>query len=91
MKNNIIMKNKKDLIRYFCSECDFFTNNRYNYEKHIITEKHDLILTDQHLQDACHITDLYFFSLFKWCVVVKILNPDHSIVNICDFSTYTSM
>ena len=34
------MKNKKNSIQYFCSECNFITNNKYNYDKHIVTEKH---------------------------------------------------
>ena len=34
------MKNSGAQMEYTCIHCKFFTNNRYNYEKHIETEKH---------------------------------------------------
>jgi hypothetical protein len=34
------MNDKNKVVHYFCANCDFITNNRYNYEKHNNTEKH---------------------------------------------------
>ena len=34
------MDNKKSQTKFICEECNFFSNNKTDYDRHISTQKH---------------------------------------------------
>ena len=49
MENNFLSKNAN---KYVCNYCDFITSNKYNFNKHILTPKHQLNANNAFLETA---------------------------------------
>ena len=49
MKNTTFLmpKNAKKCQKYFCEKCDFTCSKKSNYEKHLLTKKHNTTNTTQ--------------------------------------------
>ena len=37
--NNMDLSKKID-SKFYCSHCDYYSNNKYNFNKHLLTTKH---------------------------------------------------
>ena len=37
----VIKKTQKNAFKYMCIKCDFNSNNKYDYSKHLQTKKHN--------------------------------------------------
>ena len=46
---------KKDATKYSCEKCDFYSNNKHNYEKHLQTKKHFGNMETNWKQKNCNI------------------------------------
>ena len=59
-KNGNNMELKKMQIHYECKKCKFYTNNKFNYNKHILTAKHLSNTNDHSCENLCLICNKTF-------------------------------
>jgi hypothetical protein len=82
------METKKEQITYECKKCDFICSRKYNFDKHILTRKHKVSISEIKKELKCkkcskeYKTNSGLWKHEKSCTVLNVIETNKELSNL---------